>query len=104
MPPGLTDLLNLKDISLSVLVAFAVVAIFTGQWIPKRTHNEVVKTIREAAEAAIETNKAQSANVTKLATAVEELTLAQREVLELQRQILMTVRQNAPPPLTGDRG
>lgn len=104
MPPGLTELLNLKDVSLSVLVALAVVAIFTGQWIPKRTHNEVVQTIREAAQAAIETNRAQSANVAKLAAAVEELTRAQREVLELQRQILATVRQNAPPPPIGDRG
>ena len=68
---------------------------FTGKIIPWRIHNEVRQdrdTYRTAAETALAATAEMSGHVGKLVSAVEQLTAAQRETLDLVRRLVPTDR------------
>lgn len=80
------------------LLLTAVWAVLSGRIVPKGLHDEVRADrdiYRDAAEKALLANAEQAVNIGKLVSAVEQLTAAQRETLDL-------VRRLNPPPV-GER-
>lgn len=73
------------------LLLAAVWAVFTGRLIPRATHNEVRHdrdVYRAAAEQALAASAEMSSHVGRLVSAVEQLTAAQRETLDLVRRLV----------------
>lgn len=78
------------------LLLMAIWAVLTGRIIPRATHDEVRRdrdAYREAAERSLAASAEWSGHVGRLVSAVEQLTAAQRETLDL-------VRRLAPSPPT----
>jgi hypothetical protein len=78
------------------LLLVAIWAVLTGRIIPRATHDEVRRDrdiYRAAAEKALAASAEASGHVGRLVSAVEQLTAAQRETLDLVRRLAVV-----PPP------
>lgn len=72
------------------LLLAAVWAVLMGRIVPRSTHEEVRRdrdTYRTAAETALAASAEMSGHVGRLVSAVEQLTAAQRETLDLVRRL-----------------